>query len=66
MGPAGAPDSVVDDSLRVIGIDRLRVVDASVIPHQIRGNPNSTVVAIAEKASDLILGRPPLPAENPS
>src|SRR5262249_3735204 len=54
MGPAGAPESVVDDALRVMGIDRLRVVDASVIPHQIHGNPNSTVVAIAEKASDLI------------
>lgn len=65
MGPSGAPESVVDDALRVMGIDRLRVVDASVIPHQIRGNPNSTVVAIAEKASDLILGRPPPPAEHP-
>jgi choline dehydrogenase len=65
MGPAGASESVVDDSLRVMGVDRLRVVDASVIPHQIRGNPNSTVVALAEKASDLILGRPLPPAEHP-
>jgi choline dehydrogenase len=66
MGPAGAPGTVVDGALRVQGVDGLRVVDASVIPRQIRGNPNSTVLAIAEKASDLILGRPAAAAEDPS
>jgi choline dehydrogenase-like flavoprotein len=60
MGLAGHPDTVVDGGLRVQGVDALRVVDASVMPRQIRGNPNSTVIAIAEKASDLILGRPTL------
>jgi choline dehydrogenase-like flavoprotein len=47
----------------VRGVDALRVVDASVFPSQIRGNPNSTVIAIAEKAVDIILGRPIAPPE---
>ncbi len=66
MGPAGAPGTVVDGALRVQGVERLRVVDASVFPRQIRGNPNSTVVAVAEKASDLIRGRPAAASEAPS
>ncbi|MBR0908296.1 GMC family oxidoreductase [Bradyrhizobium japonicum] len=47
---------VVDSHLRVIGLDGLRVVDASVMPSIVRGNTNAPVVAIAEKASDLIIG----------
>ncbi len=54
MGPAGAPESVVDPELRVIGVDALRVVDASVMPDLVGGNINAAVIAIAEKASDLI------------
>jgi choline dehydrogenase len=48
---------VVDSSLRVRGIDALRVVDASVIPTVIAGNSNIPVTAVAERASDLILGK---------
>ncbi len=58
-------DSVVDAELRVRGIEGLRVADASVFPSVVGGNTNATVVMIAEKASDLILGRPaPRPFES--
>jgi choline dehydrogenase len=49
--------SVVDDQLRVHGIDALRVIDASVFPSIIGGNTNAPVVMVAEKASDLLRGR---------
>jgi choline dehydrogenase-like flavoprotein len=48
---------VVDSSLRVRGIDALRVVDASVIPTVIAGNSNIPVNAVAERAADLLLGK---------
>ena len=66
MGAVDAAHSVVDGELRVLGIEGLRVVDASVIPRQIRANPNSTIIAIAERASDLILGRPVAAPEYPA
>ena len=52
----GDAESVVDPELRVRGIDRLRVADASVMPVIPRAHPNATVMAIAEKAARLIRG----------
>ncbi|AGL16705.1 GMC family oxidoreductase [Actinoplanes sp. N902-109] len=62
-GGTCAMGAVVDEQLRVRGVDALRVVDASVLPTMIRGNPNAPVIAVAEKAADLIRGRAPLPAQ---
>jgi choline dehydrogenase len=53
--------TVVDAELRVLGVENLRVADASVMPKIPRGNTNAPTIMIAEKAADLIRRLPPLP-----
>jgi len=62
----GAPDDdsrVVDDELKVAGLDGLRVVDASIFPEPIGGNINAAIIMAAERAADQILGKPLLAPE---
>ena len=54
MGPAHDPLAVVDSELRVHGIQGLRVIDASVMPHLVSGNTNAPTIMIAEKGVDFI------------
>jgi len=54
MGLAGDPMAVVDQYGKVHGTQGLRVVDASIMPEAVRANPNLTVIAMAEMASDLV------------
>jgi 4-pyridoxate dehydrogenase len=62
MGLASDPMAVVDPELKVLGVDGLRVVDGSVMPDLVGANINAPIIMIAEKAADLIRGRPPLEA----
>jgi choline dehydrogenase len=62
MGPADKIWAVVDDQLRVHGLEGLRVIDASVMPRMISANLNASTMMIADRASDLIRGKQPMEA----
>ncbi|KAF7281593.1 hypothetical protein GWI33_004514 [Rhynchophorus ferrugineus] len=57
MGPKEDPLAVVDHELRVHGVDRLRVIDASIMPKVPTGNTNAPAIMIGEKGADLIKAR---------
>ncbi|MCF6775826.1 choline dehydrogenase [Thiotrichales bacterium 19X7-9] len=60
MGDVDDPLAVVDSACKVIGINKLRVVDSSIFPVITNGNLNAPTIMVAEKVSDLILGYKPL------
>jgi choline dehydrogenase len=59
MGPESDPLAVVDDTLKVRGMEALRVVDASIMPTMLSANLNAATLMIADKSSDMIRGRAP-------
>ena len=64
MGAADDKMAVVDPECRVIGVEGLRVIDTSIFPRITNGNLNGAAIMTAEKASDHILGKTPLPKSN--
>lgn len=65
MGADGDVGAVLDTEFRVRGVEQLRVVDASSFPDLMSGNTNAPVIMMAERAADMILGKPPLPPQDP-
>jgi len=61
MGPASDANAVVDDPLRVHGIEGRRVADVSVMPTMVCANTNAATLMFGEKAADMYLGHDPLP-----
>ena len=60
--PMGSgPEAVVDPEMKVHGVERLRVVDAAAMPDLVSAHTNACAIMMAEKAADMISGKPPLP-----
>jgi choline dehydrogenase len=55
MGPSANPLAVVDHELRVHGLLRLRVADASIMPTVVSGNTNAACIMIGEKCAEMML-----------
>jgi choline dehydrogenase len=64
MGAPDDPLAVVDPQLKVRGLERLRIVDSSVMPAVTTGNLNAPTIMLAEKAADHIMGRGMLAADD--
>ena len=64
MGDTSDPMAVVDKFTKVIGVEKLRVVDSSIFPQITNGNLNGPTIMVGEKASDHILGNDPMPRVN--
>ncbi len=64
MGPKTDPTAVVDNRLKVYGIENVRVIDASIMPTMLSANLHSGATLIGEKGSDLVLGKEPLETIN--
>ena len=62
MGAKDDPMAVIDNECQVVGVENLRVVDSSIFPQITNGNLNAPTLMVAEKAADIILGKPALPA----
>lgn len=60
MGSPSDPMAVVDSNARVLGLEKLRVIDASIMPSIVSGNLNAPTIMMAEKTADIIRGRPAL------
>jgi choline dehydrogenase len=60
MGEMNDPLAVVDPQTRVLGVEAVRVIDASIMPSITNGNLNAPTIMIAEKAADFVRGRPTL------
>ncbi|MDD9907508.1 MAG: GMC family oxidoreductase N-terminal domain-containing protein [Rhodospirillaceae bacterium] len=60
MGPDSDTTAVVDDQLRVRGMENLRVIDASIMPAMVSANLNAATMMIGEKGADLVMGKPAL------